>query len=75
MKVMLAGAAVAAFTMAFGGAASATICTNQCNHSYSICNTMNGGNAQQICMPKWMQCKKACTAPAKPAASVSKPMR
>ncbi len=75
MKVMLAGAAVAAFTMAFGSAASATICTNQCDHSYSICNTMNGGNAQQICMPKWMQCKKACTAAVKPAAPVSRPSR
>jgi hypothetical protein len=66
MKVLLAGAAVAAFSIAFGGAASATICTNTCAHEYTVCNNSNGGNAQQICMPKWMQCKKACAAPAKP---------
>jgi hypothetical protein len=67
MKVLLAGAAVAAFMTAFGGAASATmICTNDCNHAYNVCNAMNGGSAQQVCMPKWMQCKKSCSAPAKP---------
>ncbi len=66
MKVLLAGAAVAAFSIAFGAAASATICTNACDHQYTICNNTNGGNAQPICMPKWMQCKKACATPAKP---------
>ena len=75
MKWMLAGAAVAAFTMALGGSASATICTNDCDHSYGICNTQNGGNAQQICMPKWMQCKKVCAQPTKttPAKTMVKP--
>jgi hypothetical protein len=64
MKVMLAGAAVAVFMTAFGGVASASICSNQCNQDYSTCNSLNGGAAQQVCMPKWMQCKKACNAPA-----------
>lgn len=68
MKWMLAGAAVAAFTIAFGGAASASMCSNDCDHNYGVCNGLNGGNAQQICMPKWMQCKRSCSAAAKPAA-------
>ncbi len=63
MKWMLAGA-VAALSVSLAGAASATVCTSSCNHDYSVCNSLNGGNAQQMCMPKWMQCKKACNAPA-----------
>jgi hypothetical protein len=64
MKWMLAGAAVAAFMTAFGSTASASVCSTDCDHSYGVCNGLNGGNAQQICMPKWMQCKKSCAAPA-----------
>jgi hypothetical protein len=71
MKQLLAGAAAAALMLGFAGVASATICTNDCNRTYSICNSLNGGNAQQICMPKWMQCKKACDAPAKAPTKVS----
>ena len=70
MKTMLFGA-VAILTVSLAGAASATICTNTCDHDYSVCNGLNGGNAQQMCMPKWFQCKKSCTAPAKAPVKVS----
>jgi len=70
MKRLLAGAALV-LSVSSAGAASATVCSNDCNHSYSVCNSLNGGNAQPICMPKWMQCKKACEAPAKAPTRVS----
>ena len=72
MKVLLAGAAVAAFTIAFGGAASATVCTNSCDKTYTQCSAANGANAQPACMPGWMQCKKSCNAPtATPVRSIT----
>lgn len=71
MKSTLLGAAFAALAMTTAAPASATMCSNSCDHNYSICNAQNGGNAQQICMPKWMQCKKACEAPAKAPIKVS----
>jgi hypothetical protein len=71
MKWLVAGVAAATLSFAFVGAASASICGSECDHSYSVCNGLNGGNAQQICMPKWMQCKKSCTAPAKSVTKVS----
>ena len=70
MKGMLAGA-LAVLTISFAGAASATVCTTSCDHDYGVCNTVNGGSAQQICMPKWFQCKKSCSAPAKAPVRVS----
>jgi hypothetical protein len=70
MKWMLAGAAVAALSMMLGGTASASICSNSCDHNYSVCNQVNGGNAQPVCMPKWMQCKKSCMAPPRAATKV-----
>jgi hypothetical protein len=71
MRWIIAGAAAAGLMIGFASAADATMCTNDCNHSYSVCNTQNGGNAQRICMPKWMQCKKTCDAPAKAPIKVS----
>jgi opacity protein-like surface antigen len=75
MKCMLLGAALAVLAMTAAGPASATMCTNSCDHNYSICNAENGGNGQQTCMPKWMQCKKACEAPAKAPIKVSNTSR
>ena len=43
--------------------ASASTCASDCNASYTDCNSANGANGQSICTPKWMQCKKACSAP------------
>lgn len=43
--------------------ASASTCSADCNASYSACNNANGINGQSICTPKWMQCKRACSAP------------
>ena len=72
MKRMLAGAAFAVFTVAFGGAAMANIiCSSDCDRTFNQCNVANGANGQQACMPGWMQCKKACSAPAKPPTKVS----
>ncbi len=65
MKWLVSGAAVAVLASAWAGGASATVCSNACNHDYSVCNALHGDSAQPICMPKWMQCKKACIAPAK----------
>jgi hypothetical protein len=71
MKELIAGAAVAVLTLAFATTAGATICTNECDHTYNQCSAVNGANAQPACMPGWMQCKKACNAPAKPITKVS----
>ena len=65
MRWMLTAAAAAAFTMSLGGVAAASVCGSACDHNYGLCNGLNGANAQSVCMPKWMQCKKACTAPVK----------
>ena len=71
MRFLLIGAAVAALTISYGSAQASTVCSSSCDHEYSTCNTLNGGSAQQLCMPKWMQCKKACTAPVKAPTRVS----
>jgi len=71
MKGLFAGAAIAVLTLAFAGSAGATICTNTCDHTYSQCSAANGDNAQSACMPGWMQCKKSCSAPAKPITKIS----
>lgn len=62
MKWVLGVSAAALISLAGGGAANASVCSNSCDHNYSVCNALNGGNAQQMCMPKWFQCKKSCTA-------------
>jgi hypothetical protein len=70
MKQLLLGFVCATFIGA--AAASASVCTTSCNHDYSVCNTLNGGSAQGVCMPKWMQCKKTCLGgPAKTPTKVS----
>lgn len=63
MRWFVAGAAAAALTVSVAVSAHATVCTSACDHNYSVCNQINGASAQQTCMPKWFQCKKACQAP------------
>ncbi len=67
MKWMLAGAVLAVSMSAFGGAATAaSMCASDCNRTFNQCNLSNGANGQQVCMPGWMQCKKACNGTAAP---------
>lgn len=66
MKWMLAGIALATLSMTSLTTARATVCSDQCNRNYGACNNLNGANGQQLCMPRWMQCKKTCAAPPKP---------
>ena len=47
--------------------ASAGVCTSDCTAAYTACSSANGANGQQVCQPKWMQCRKACAGPVAPA--------
>jgi hypothetical protein len=72
MKWMLAGAALAVSMSAFGGAAMASsMCASDCNRTFNQCNNVNGANGQQVCMPSWMQCKKACSGTLRTTTKVS----
>ncbi len=63
-SIYLAIAAIAGAVLFAGAApAFASVCTSDCNTSYTACNSANGINGQGVCTPKWMQCKKACSAP------------
>ncbi len=63
-SIYLAVAALSAAVLFAGAApASASTCSADCNTTYSACNSANGANGQSVCMPKWMQCKKACSGP------------
>jgi len=75
MKWMLAGITCATLSLTSITKANASVCSAQCDHNYGTCNSVNGANGQQVCMPKWMQCKKICASPPKPAkvATVSRP--
>lgn len=65
---MAAGAAVLAL-LGIQPAAAATQCVQACDHTYQECSANSANN--QVCLPKWGQCKKACTGPVatKPAAA------
>ncbi len=79
MKWLLAGAACAVLALGAAGAAGASPCSQTCDRDYGVCNAANGGNAQQACMPKWMQCKKVCSgatrAPTKVSTAPTPPKR
>ena len=63
-SIYLAAAAISGVVLfASVTPASASTCASDCNTTYSACNSANGANGQSICMPKWMQCKKSCSAP------------
>ena len=63
-SIYLAIAAMSAAVLLTGAApASASTCASDCNANYTTCNNADGINGQSICTPKWMQCKRACSAP------------
>ncbi len=70
-RIFATAAGIAAVVLIGVHPASASQCTQACDKSYQDCSATSGNN--QVCLPKWGQCKKACSGPAPVAAKTSSP--
>ena len=77
MKSIGIGAAVFAVGLVWGVAGSAladsATCKQGCNTKHMAC--MQGGKSDDVCLPKWQQCKTACAGGVTAVSALAAPVK